>query len=124
MRSPIYRVALNIALVTIASPAFAGSDDDDTEPEQKHPFTVWFVDESGTPVAGAVAGVTAYFGSEAKTLPAGDESGWRYWQDAKIGTDGIASIPDGGQLDHLCIVARHTGRKLIAIEKIDPARFD
>ena len=126
MTSPICRVfALNIALVTIAGAAFAGAnDDDDTEPEKKHPFTVKFVDEAGKPVAGALAGVTAYFGSEGRTLPAVDESGWRYWQDAKTDADGISRFPDGGQLGHLCVVARHTFQKLIAIEKIDPAKFD
>ncbi len=122
----LYRyLVLNIALAAIAGTGFAGSDDDDdAESEKKHPFTVKFVDEAGKPVAGALAGVTAYFGDEDSTLPAVDESGWRYWQDAKTGADGISHFPDGGQLDLLCVVARHTGRKLIAIEKIDPAKFD
>jgi thiol-disulfide isomerase/thioredoxin len=104
-------------------PAHA-KDKDDTEPERKHPFAVKFVDEAGTPVAGAIAGVTAYIGSEGRTLPTVDENGWRYWLDAKADTDGISRFPDGGQFEHLCIVARQTDRKLVAIEKIVPARFD
>jgi thiol-disulfide isomerase/thioredoxin len=126
MTIQLYRcLVLNIALAAIAGTAFAGSDDDDdAEPEKKHPFTVKFVDEAGKPVAGALAGVTAYFGSEGRTLPAVDESGWRYLHDAKTDADGISRFPDGGQLGHLCVVARHTDRKLIAIEKIDPAKFD
>lgn len=112
---------LGFALAVIAgTPLYS----DDEQPEKKHPFTVRFVDEAGKPVAEALAGVTAYFGNEGKTLPAVDESGWHYWQDAKTDGEGHSHFPDGAQLDHLCLVARHSGRKLIAIEKIDPAKFD
>src|SRR6516162_7818345 len=118
-------LAISIALAAVAGAAVAaGDNDDDGQPEKKHPFAVKFADKAGRPVAGALAGVTAYFGSEGKSLPAIDENGWRYLFDAKADADGIASFPDGADYHHLCIVARHGGRKLIAIERIDPIRFD
>jgi thiol-disulfide isomerase/thioredoxin len=124
MTIQLYRsLTLSIALAAIAgAPLAGGDDDDDGQPEKKHPFSVKLVDEAGNPVAGALAGVTAYFGGEGKTLTAVDENGWRY--DAKADADGIVSFPDGADYDHLCVVARHTSRKLIAIEQIDPVKFD
>lgn len=117
--------ALTVALASIGFAALAaGDNDDDGQPEKKYPFTVKFVDEAGEPIAGAQAGVTAYFGSEGKTLPAVDEDGWHYMFDAKANSDGIVSFPDGADSDRLCVVARHPGQKLIAIERIDPLKFD
>src|SRR5436190_10042451 len=89
MTIQFYRsLALIIALAAIAGAALAGGDDDnDGQPEKKNPFTVKLVDEAGKPVAGALAGVMAYFGDEGKTLPAVDENGWRYWFDAKADAD-------------------------------------
>lgn len=119
------RLILFSALVaSFGARPLAADDGDDTEPDKQHPFAVRLIDSAGEPLAGAFAGVTAYFGSEGRTLPLVDESGWRYWQGAKSDADGIARLPDGAQFDHLCLVARHTGRKLVAIEKIEPARFD
>src|SRR5690349_17755765 len=110
MRLPDFRpILIVVALVTISIPAYADDEETDAEDEKKHPFAVRFVDEAGKPVSGALAGVTAYFGSEGGTLPA-DESGWRYWQGAKTDDDGAAQLADGAQLDHLCLVARHTSR--------------
>jgi thiol-disulfide isomerase/thioredoxin len=127
MKTQLYRWRiLLVAVAAIAGAYVARADEaaDDAEPESKHPFMVKFVDETGQPVVGALGGVTAYFGSEGSTLTAVDEAGWRYWQDATSDADGISRFPDGLQFDHLCLISRHTDRKLVAIEKIDPARFD
>jgi thiol-disulfide isomerase/thioredoxin len=104
-------------------PVFA-EDADGDEPEPKHPFAVKLVDAAGSPVQGAIAGVTAYFGSEGRTLPVVDDSGWRYWHGATSDMEGVCHIEDGSQFDHLCLVARHTERQLVAIEKVVPAKFD
>jgi thiol-disulfide isomerase/thioredoxin len=118
-------LASGLVLLAFAGAAHSGGDDDgDEQPEAKHPFKVRFVDEAGKPVAGALAGVTAYFGSEGKTIPAVDESGWHYWEGEKTDADGLAHLPDGAQFDWLCIVSRHTGRRLVAIEKVDKDKFD
>src|SRR5262245_3726584 len=72
MKIRLYRsLAFNMALAAVAGAAFAGVDDD-REPETKHPFAVRLLDEAGMRVAGALAGVTAYFGGEGSTLPAVD----------------------------------------------------
>lgn len=122
------RVALVLGcllLAPIAHAAFPNDDDDRQDAvEPPRPFSVRFVDESGKPVAGVMAGVTAYFGGEGDSLTAVDESGWWYWLDAKSDTDGVCRFPDGGQYDNLCFVGRHTGRKLIAVEPIDAKKVD
>jgi hypothetical protein len=120
-----HRLIPLLALLAGFGVGLAHADDqEENEPEKRHPFAVKFVDEAGKPVVGALAGVTAYFGHKRSPLPAVDESGWQYFTDAIADADGVSHFPDGAQLDHLCIVGRHAGRKLIAIEKIDPARFD
>ncbi len=123
-RSCLRLIALLALLAGLGVRLAYADGQEENEPEKKHPFAVKFVDEAGKPVVGALAGVTAYFGHKRHSLPAVDESGWQYFTDAKADADGVAHFPDGAQLDHLCLVGRHTGRKLIAIEKIDPARFD
>lgn len=115
-------VAFSVALTAIAGVSLAG--DDDEQPERKHPFAVKFVDEAGNPVAGTLAGVMAFFGRADDAFPAVDENGWHYHLDANADANGFARFPDGADRDGACVVARHTGRKLIAIEKIDPAKFD
>jgi len=97
--------------------------DEENEPERKQPFSIKLVDNKGKPVEGSIAGVTAYFGIEVSTLPLMDESGWRYWHGATSDNLGIARLAEGGNVSKLCLVARHAGRKLVAIEKIDPDRL-
>jgi thiol-disulfide isomerase/thioredoxin len=125
MTNQLYRYRifiLALAAIAGASIADAEEEDDDTEPEKKHPFSVKFVDEAGKPVVAARGGVTAYF--KGKSSIGTDETGWWYSGEATSDSDGISRFANGSQLDHLCLVVRHTGRQLVAIEKIDPARFD
>ncbi len=124
-RRLVARFALVAALLVGFSvrPALGDGQEGD-EPEPKHPFDVRFVDEAGQPVAGTIAGVTAYFGGEGRTLPVTDKSGWKFWQGADADAEGLCHFTDGSHFDHLCLVARHPGRQLVGIEKIDPARFD
>ncbi|HEY4261376.1 MAG TPA: TlpA disulfide reductase family protein [Schlesneria sp.] len=116
------RIAFGLLLVAYISTSVGFAADD--EEEVKHPFSIKLVAEDGKPVDGAKAGVTAYFGSEAKTIPTDDGTGWRYWQGATSDANGVVNLVDGGDADYLCVVARHPVRQLVGIWKIDPKKLD
>lgn len=98
---------------------------EDEEPDAKHPFSFKLIDEDGKPVEGATAGVTAYFGKDTlTTIPTDDGTGWRYWLGTKSDADGIVRFLDGGDLGHLCVVARHPTRSLAGVLKIEPEKLD
>lgn len=113
-------LGLVLTACTLNGVGFAADD----EEEAKHPFLVKLVDEEGKPVEGAKAGVTAYFGGEAASLPTDDGTGWRYWHGATSDADGVVNLVDGGDADYLCVVARHPVRQLVGIWKIDPKKLD
>jgi thiol-disulfide isomerase/thioredoxin len=86
-------------------------------------FVVRLTDEQGRPVAGAHAGITAYFGGSS-TLPT-DASGWQYSEHAISGEDGSLRFAKGrDDLENYCLVAQHPARGLAAIASIDPTRLD
>jgi thiol-disulfide isomerase/thioredoxin len=116
-------VSLTIAVLTSAG--FA-ADEKGGDVERKNPFSVRFIDEAGKPVEGARAGVYAYSGNTETALENSDrdESGWVYDLGTTSNSEGIASFSDGRQRRSFCVVARQTGRKLVAVWKIDPEKLD
>src|SRR5262245_48237149 len=99
------RVIATLALgVVFAAMSFARGEEQDSQAEPARPFVVKLVDEEGKPVSGAIAGLTAYFGSEGDSLTAVDETGWKYWRDTKSDDKGIARFAQGRDLlGRLCI---------------------
>ena len=53
-----------------------------------------------------------------------DESGWAYLFGTKSKANGIANFTDGGDRRHLCVVARHNGRKLVGVWNLDTEKVD
>lgn len=120
---PKTHVVLGLILTACTLTSFGFAADDEEE-EAKHPFSVKLVDEDGKPVEGATAGVTAYLGEQGATFPTDDGTGWRYWHGATSDAGGIVNFPDGRQIGHLCVVARHPARQLVGIWKIEPEKLD
>lgn len=80
-------------------------------------LTVRLVDEDGKPVEGAQVGTSADFVPPRPNRVAPYEANWYYWNGTSSDRDGMASITDGPRN---CVVARHVGRKLVAIQGVSP----
>ncbi len=106
-------------ICTAAHAAEQPSQSDDSE--QKVTVTIRLVDVDGKPVADAHVGHAAEFGED-YTSPA-DESGWHYWGGVRSDSDGIAHLTYYRELLD-CVVARHAGRKLVAIQILSPEQFN
>jgi thiol-disulfide isomerase/thioredoxin len=112
---------LVVAACTFSSVGFAADDKE----EAKHPFSVKLVDEAGKPVEGATVGIFPYIGEKGSALTIDDGTGWQYLYGATSDADGIAKLSDGAiGKDLACVVARHTGRQLAAVWKIDSAKVN
>jgi thiol-disulfide isomerase/thioredoxin len=85
-------------------------------------LVVRLVDKDGKPVEGARVSVFAQFADfkrESKYL-CPDETGWSYYPKVVSDRDGMARMADDD--DIAFVVARHVGKKLVAIQTIDPKR--
>lgn len=81
---------------------------------------VRLVDVDGKPVEGAHVGDFVGFDHESKE-PA-DQSGWHYSSHAVSDRNGLARITNDRELP-TCLVARHVGRKLVAIQRLSPTQL-
>ncbi|MDB5345346.1 MAG: resA 7 [Schlesneria sp.] len=112
---------LILTVCTLTGVGFAAEDKE----EAKHPFSVKLVDEDGKPVEGATVGVFPYIGEKGSALTIDDGIGWHYMYGATSDADGIATLSDGAiGMDLACVVARHTGRQLTAVWKIDSGKLN
>lgn len=116
-------VGVSLLVGVLATVGFAADSKDDNEPK-KYPFSVKLIDEDGKPVEGATAGVGAWLGHPDDPTNLVDEQGWGYWYGAKSNADGVVNFVNGGDRDHLCVVARNAGRKLVGIWKLDTEKID
>ena len=85
------------------------------------PFSVRLVDASGKPVEGAELGILASAGDYIREQPAKRKTEWLYNMHTRSDENGVAHFSDGrGELDRLCLIARHEGRKIGAVASLDP----
>jgi len=75
------------------------------------------MDVGGKPVKGARVSTFAGFSARSKDF-APDESGWSYYPKVVSDGDGMARITDKYGID--CVIARHVGKKLVAIQSVSP----
>jgi thiol-disulfide isomerase/thioredoxin len=94
-----------------------------TDAEQKITLTIRLLDIDGKPVVGAHVGQSARFDEQSDSPADEDETGWHYWGHAMSDTDGVVHLTYYKDLLN-GIVARHAGRKLVAIQKISPEQFN
>lgn len=94
------------------------SDAEEAE-ERETPFTVRLVDEEGKPVVGAACGLMAFAGlTDRPPLTIVDDS-WCFLNGANSNDEGTARLISQGDRDPVCVVARHSTRRIVAVKKIE-----
>jgi thiol-disulfide isomerase/thioredoxin len=85
--------------------------------EKEHSdFRVRLVDEKGSPVRHADVGLYTYYGDMNFS-----EASWKYDLHTTSGEDGVARFAEGAsRLGNQSLVARHAGKKLVAMESLNP----
>lgn len=110
----------------------AGRNDAKGEGAERNPLSVRLTDAEGKPVAGASIGFNCMVGAAARELVAEDrtQTEWYYSNHVRSDESGAASIDmDAFSVGRFCLVARHEGRKIIAIanvtstESVQPIRM-
>ncbi|HZL87389.1 MAG TPA: TlpA disulfide reductase family protein [Pirellulaceae bacterium] len=98
------------------------ADEPAKEPRKGKAISVKLVDEEGSPIAGADIGTMAALGKIYADRAAKEGTQWLYVNHKRSDASGAATIEDAEEwLGHLCVVARHEGRKIAAAANIDPA---
>lgn len=117
------RVCVAVVLCAVGCQGALAADA--TSPKAKpnqSTLVVRLVDKDGKPIDGARVGVFAQFADFKReaTYLAPDETEWSYYPKVVSDHNGMARITDDD--DIAFVVARHFGKKLIAIQKISPGQ--
>jgi hypothetical protein len=86
-------------------------------PDPPTTLDVRLVDMDGKTVEGAYVSTFVDFAVNPRDSAA-DETGWRYYPKVVSDRDGMGRLADKYGID--CVVARHVGRKLVAIQSVKP----
>ncbi len=86
-------------------------------------LVVRLVDVDGKPIEGAHVGRSATLPIDQAVADDADESGWRYEPHAVTDGNGLARILEEEEIPLVCLVARHVGRKLVAIQSVTPEQL-
>jgi thiol-disulfide isomerase/thioredoxin len=106
----------------VLNAAWLAAQDAVNEPAKGKSVFVKLVDNMGNPVAGADVGTMAAIGKYVKERAAKEGTEWFYLNHTRSDGDGMAKIENADEwLGHLCVVARHERRGIVAVANIDPA---